>query len=369
MLLLIGIGKEVCSVPIADVGVRRDPHERSVTARLSPITSQDVARLARVSQPTVSLVLGGRGDELRVAASTQLRVFAAAAELGFVPNHAARSLRRRRSLVVTVISPSLDNPFFSEVIGAVQDAASEHGYATNVVIARNASEEARAITFVQGGAADALLVASHHEENSEALRQLTGRGIPCVVLQQRCHELAVPSISVDLEMGGFIATRHLIKLGHRRIAHVTDVLARDMRKAGYLRALQEADIPFDPAMIVEVENTQAGGSRAVARLLGTPRERPTAVFAYNDHLAMGILHGMWRAGQSSPDDIAVVGFDNIVSSAFCTPELTTVAHERNRLTVEMLFASLKGTPSPVSHQTVPTRLVVRESCGASSARR
>jgi DNA-binding LacI/PurR family transcriptional regulator len=327
-------------------------------------TSQDVARLAGVSQPTVSLVLSGRGDEMRLSPATQQRVLAVAERLGFVPNHAARSLRRRSAHVVTVISPSLDNPFFAEVVGAVQDAANARGYATNVVLVRDAAEEARAIRHVLGGTADALVVASHHAENSEALRKLSRRGTPCVVLQQRDDDLQVPSITVDLEAGGYLATRHLIALGHRRIAHVTDKRASDGRRAGFLRALQEADIEVDQGLIIEGENSLAGGSLAAERLLAIASDPPSAVFAYNDQLAIGVLHGVRRAGLVVPDDLAVVGFDNTTSSAFCSPELTTVGHERNRITVEMLFAMLDETSTPASRQIVDVRLFVRESCGA-----
>jgi LacI family transcriptional regulator, repressor for deo operon, udp, cdd, tsx, nupC, and nupG len=328
-------------------------------------TSHDVARLAGVSQPTVSLVLGGRGDEMRLSSATQQRVLAAAERLGFVPNHAARNLRRRSTRVVTVISPSLENPFFAEVIGAVQDAANLRGYATNVVLARDAAEEARAISHVLGGTADALVVASHYAENNKALGTLSRRGTPCVVLQQRDDDLQVPSITVDLEAGGYLATRHLIALGHRRIAHVTDEHARDLRRAGFLRALQEADIAPDPGLIIEAENSLAGGSRAAGRLLAMAGGPPSAVFAYNDQLALGLLHGTRRAGVRVPDDLAVVGFDNTVFAAFASPELTTVAHERNSLTAQMLFAMLDETTLPARKETVPIWLVVRESCGAS----
>jgi LacI family transcriptional regulator len=161
-----------------------------------------------------------------------------------------------------------------------------------------------------------------------------------------------------------MATHHLIGLGHRRIAHVTQRHSHDGRRAGYLRALCEADLPAGPGLIVETDNTLAGGSAAVLSLLSKSADCPTAVFAFNDRLAFGVLHGARRAGLRVPDDLAVVGFDNTVSAAFSNPELTSIAHERHRLTVEMLFAMLDGVSMTASRQVVPVRLVVRESCGA-----
>ena len=354
MLIRVSGGGDALLDPLANA-------DDAVGRRAS--TSEDVARLAGVSRPTVSLVLSGRGDRIRVAAATQQRVFSAAEALGYVPNFAARSLRTRRSRVITVIAPSLENPFFAEVIGAVKDAATARKYSTNVVIARNGREEASAIAHVLAGSADAVVIATHFAGNLDALRQLAKRRIPSVVLQQVGAGFPIPSVAVDLEMGGYVATRHLIGLGHRRIAHVTPPGAGAGRRDGYLRALREADIAPDPALIVETPNTLAGGSEAASALLAKPATAPTAVFAYNDQLAFGLLHGARRSAIRVPDDLAVVGFDNTVSAAFSNPELTTVAHERNRLTVEMLFALLDGAAVASLRQVVPVALVVRESCG------
>jgi LacI family transcriptional regulator len=323
-----------------------------------------VACAAGVSQPTVSLVLSGRGNEMRVASATQQRVLAAAEALGYIPNRAAQSLRHRRSNVITVVSPSLENPFFAEVVAAVQDAALERGCSTNVVVARNAGEEARAIAHVRGGAADGVVVVSHYDSNEAALRRLVERGTPCVLLQQAAHGSPVASVSIDLQTGGVLATQHLIGLGHRRIAHLTQRGTHDGRRAGYLRALAEAGIAADAELIVETDNTLAGGSAAAQFLLASSARRPTAIFAFNDRLAFGVLHGATRAGLRVPEDLAVVGFDNTVSAAFSNPELTSIGHERNRLTVEMLMAMLDGKPMTASRQMAPVRLVLRESCGA-----
>ncbi len=205
-------------IRISEEAVRHSVAPRQETLRSTATTSQDVARLAGVSQPTVSLVLSGRGDQLRVAADTQQRILAAAETLGYVPNHAARSLQRRCSHVVTVVSPSLDNPFFVEAIGTVQDTAMLRGFSTNVVLARDADEEAQALGISLAGTADAVVLASHYTGNDDVLAHLARRRIPCVALQNVGPDLPVASVSIDLEAGGYLATWHLISLGHRRIA-------------------------------------------------------------------------------------------------------------------------------------------------------
>jgi DNA-binding LacI/PurR family transcriptional regulator len=243
---------------------------------------------------------------MRVASATQQRVFVAAEQLGYIPNRAAQSLRHRKSNVITVVSPSLENPFSVEVVGAVQDAALERGYSTNVVVARDAGDEARAIAHVRGGAADAVVVASHYATNEDALRQLVARGTPCVLLQPAAQGSPIASVTIDLQAGGTIATQHLIALGHRRIAHVTQRQTRDGRRAGYLRALREAGIAADPYLIVETDNTLAGGSAAAQSLLGPSAGRPTAIFAFNDRFAFSVVHGARRLGLCVPDNLAVV---------------------------------------------------------------
>ncbi len=313
-------------------------------------------------------MLGGRGDQLRVAAETQRRVISAAAALGYVPNHAARTLRRRSSGMINMIIPALSNPFFVEAAGAIQDAAATRGFAVSLAIARDAAEEKAAIGRVLAGSADAVVLAAHHPGNRPALGELVRRAIPCVMLQQMGPEPPVPSISIDLEAGGRLATNHLIGLGHRRIAFVTQRGARDGRYAGYRRALHEAGLPDDDRLIVETDNALAGGSAAALALLQEHDRRPTAIFTYNDQLAFGVLHGAMQAERRVPDDLAVVGFDNTAAAGFSAPELTTVSHQRNRFTIALLFALLDGEPITAMNQTVPVTLVVRQSCGAGKTR-
>src|SRR5262249_4877560 len=154
--------------------------------------------------------------------------------------------------------------------------------------------------------------------------RLVAQAVPVVVLQQHSPDPAIASVRVDLEAGGHMATRHLIRLGHRRIAHIGDALQylqkRKDRTDGYRRALHEAKIPLDPELVAHAEMSPAGGAEAMRALLDRAAPPPTAVFVYNDQMAVGALHALRERGLSVPRDMALVGFDGIALGGFVTPE-------------------------------------------------
>jgi DNA-binding LacI/PurR family transcriptional regulator len=347
--------------------------EPAASAR-NAATSADVARLAGVSRATVSLVLNGHAKTIRISDQTRTRVSSIAEQLGYTPNHAARSLRRRSTGLLTFVLPTLDNPYFSEVVGAAQLAAKAHGYAVSIIPSQNGLAPFNAATFLQGAAYDGIIVAGHENCAALELRQLAARGVAVVVLQEQSLDPGIHSVSVDLEAGGYLATRHLIGLGHQRIAHVTEALRPDSlrrdRADGYRRALAEAGIAFDPDLVVTTENSMAGGADALDRLLDRGDHRPTAAFLYNDQLAVGALHALRLRDIDVPRDFAVVGFDGVAIGAFTAPTLTTIDHPRGelgRLAIEMLVAAIAGAARTVQSRLLPVKLVVRGSCGGRSS--
>jgi DNA-binding LacI/PurR family transcriptional regulator len=201
------------------------------------------------------------------------------------------------------------------------------------------------------------------------------RGLVVVALQFDGDDPHIGVIRTNREAGGYVATRHLLDLGHHAIGHLTDASAYARRPAertaGYRRAMAEAGIEVRPEWIVTGANTLAGGDASMRELLERPGPRPTAVFAFNDLMAIGALHALRTSGLRVPDDMAVVGFDGIDLGAFTTPELTTVEQPRSEVgqrAVGLVLDWLDGTPSGPTQVTLPVRLVVRESCGASSIR-
>jgi DNA-binding LacI/PurR family transcriptional regulator len=336
-------------------------------------TSADVARLAGVSQATISLVLNGRASNVRISDVTRDRVISAAAQLGYTPNHAARSLRQRRTKIITFVLPTLDNPYYSDVVSAAQIAAQQHGYVVSIIPVRTKPGESHALSLLLGAAYDGIIVAGRENCAAAELLQLAARGVAVVVLQQHSPDPAIHSVSVDLETGGYLATRHLIELGHRRIAHVMEELpqscTRRDRIDGYRRALAEAGLPFDPSLVVITENSMTGGCKAIEQLL-RDQQRPTAAFIYNDLMAVGALHALRTLGLRVPDDFAVVGFDGAAVGRFTAPTLTTIDHPREdlgRLAIETLISAIEKRPLEVREHLLPVKPLVRESCGGLKA--
>jgi DNA-binding LacI/PurR family transcriptional regulator len=342
---------------------------------LNRITSRDVARHAGVSQATVSIVLNSTETPIRVSSATRLRVLAAADSLGYVPNHAAQSLRRKRTRAITFINASPDNPYFAEVVAGAQQVAEKAGYSISVANVPTREAALQILAHLNAGTSDGVIVGSRDPRVLAELAPAIRRGLAVVALQFDGDDAHIGVVRTNREAGGYLATRHLLDLGHRHVAHLTDASAYARRPAertaGYRRALAEAGVELRPEWIVSGANTVGGGDGCMRELLQRPGPRPTAVFAFNDQMAIGTLHALRTSGLRVPEDIAVVGFDGIALGAYTTPELTTVEQPRGELgqrAAGLVLDWLDGTPSGPTQVTLPVRLVVRESCGASSIR-
>jgi DNA-binding LacI/PurR family transcriptional regulator len=302
-----------------------------------------------------------------------LRVLAVAEHLGYVPNHAAQSLRRRRTRTITFVNPSPENPYFAEIAAGAQLAAEKAGYSIFVAAIPTREAAVHILSQLNAGTSDGVIVGSRDPRVLAELSSAISRGLAVVALQLDVDDPPVPVVRTDREAGGYLATRHLLELGHRHIAHLMDASAYARRPcertAGYRRALSEAGIAVESDWIVEGTNNLAGGDACVRTLLDRPGPRPTALFAFNDQMALGALHALRTLGVRVPDDMAVVGFDGIALGAFTNPELTTVEQpgtEVGQRAVELVFERIEGESAIPRQVTLPVRLVVRESCGASS---
>ena len=288
--------------------------------------------------------------------------------LGYSPNHAARSLRRRRTGIVTFVTGDLGNRYLAELIAAAEPVAQARGYVVNVVAARTDAAEAQVLDHLASGLCDGVVVHRGSPDTARQIAQFRARGIACVLLQG-WDSSAAPCISVDIEGGALLAIRHLLALGHRRIAHVTDRRSLqqpvDERLRGFHRGMEGAGITADPGHVVAQENSYAGGDAAVRRLMQTERP-PTAIFMFNDHMAIGALHALDALGLRVPQDVAVVGFDGTDLGAFSKPGLTTIHHprvEQGRLAVMSLLDQIDGAASQRERTVLPVDLIVRASCG------
>lgn len=330
-----------------------------------PVGIEDVAKAASVSITTVSHALSGKGQ---VAAATRQRVTDVARELGYAPNRHASALRGRRTQILGFVSDNIaTTPFATRVIVGAQEAAAERDQLLVVVNSNEDPDiEARQISSLLAARVDAVVYARMFHHDATTLPEAM-RGVPAVIIDAADTDGRVPSVVPDEEQIGRVATTALVEAGHRRIAHFTiDQHGRgtDLREHGYRRVMAEAGL--DPLVIAVPGDADASAGREAWRRLRSVSDDVTAVFCFNDPLAMGVYQGAGRDGLSIPDDLSVVGVDDFrpVAEALL-PGLTTVAlphYEMGRWAVDTVLRLLDGDPLDGSiERSIPGALVSRGS--------
>lgn len=328
-------------------------------------TIRDVAKRAGVSVATVSRVLNDSGP---VRESTRQRILEAARELRFVPNSAARSLTTRRTNTLGVILPDLHGEFFSEVIRGLDHTAREHHQHLLVSGARNDRDEVEAAIRAMRGRVDGLVLLSP-TSGAETLLADLPESLPVVLLGCPSSGERFDSLEIDNFGGAHELVTHLVRCGHRRIAHIRGAEHNrdaEERLRGYRAALEAAGIP--PCRALELPgdfSDDAGATAALAAMRLDPR--PSAIFAANDAMAIGALGALRAAGFRVPQDVALVGFDDVPVARHLSPALTTMhvgIYELGVRAARTLVAAIaQGSAHRRSHIVLPPRLVVRESCG------
>jgi len=328
-------------------------------------TIRDVAQLAGVSIATVSRVLN---DSSRVLPSTRQRVWAAFDDLDFSPNGAARSLTTRRTNVLGVLLPDLYGEFFSEVIRGIDLGARREGLHTLVSSAHAEAETILSAARSMRGRIDGAIVMAPDASTAEAIHRIRDR-FPVVLLNARFEVPGCSSISIANYEGAHEVVKHLLRLGHGPIAILKGPpgnIDAEERWRGYRRALEEAGIEYDASLELAGDFTESSGYRAAGEILRHPR-RPTAVFASNDSMAMGLICSLENMGIDVPRAVAVAGFDDVAIARFLTPPLTTAHVDAYRLgerAVALLLTALSDPEGAQKHETLPCPLVIRETCGA-----
>ena len=337
------------------------------------VVIKDVAAAAGVSVTTVSHILNGLAGK-RISPETRRRVLEAADRLGYAPNDLARGLRLRRSNTIGFVSDHIaTTPFAGKIILGAQAAAAERGlFLLMLNTGGDRDLERREIELLLQRQVDGVLYATMSHRAIPVPEGL--RGVPTVLLDAQPDDLSVPSVVPDEVLGGYTAVRELIDHGHRRIGFVTDaedIPATHGRLEGYRRALADAGIPFDDELVTAGTCDTPGGHLAARRLL-EPRDRPTALFCFNDRMAMGAYRAAAELELSIPRDLSVVGFDN--QELICeglVPPLTTVElphYEMGaRATALLLSMNEAGPVGPVDPELLPCPLVRRHSVAPSSA--
>jgi LacI family transcriptional regulator len=338
------------------------------------VTIQDVAARSGVSISTVSRVVTGA---VAVEPETAERVREAIAALGYRPNLLARSFRRRVTHTIGLLVPDNSNPFFAELARTIEDAGFADGY--SVVLCNSDLSAVKQETYIDvllANRVDGLILVSSGliptVGRHDAVARILDAGAPCVVVDRDLGETPVDQVLVDNDQGGYLAGEHLIALGHRRIACLvgpSDLTPSAGRIAGFQRALADAGLAVAAEGLVRGNGRPDGGSAAALQLL----ERGvvgagdvTAIFAFNDQMATGAIGALQRAGCRVPQDVSVIGFDDIPQSAAIFPALTTIAQpiaEMGSIGVRLLLDRIARRDAPHQRVRLSTRLVVRESTG------
>jgi len=328
------------------------------------VTIKDVARRAGVSVATVSRVLNKSGP---VSPEASVRIHEAAAALDYVPHGGARSLITSKTSTIGVLLPDLYGGFFSEMIRGIDQTAQQHGYHLLLSGSHNRRTEMEAAMRAMRGRTDGLIAMSPHFDAATLVENLPP-SLPVILLSCEGKDDEYQVIAIDNVGGAEAMTRHLLQLGHRRIAMVMGEKGHfdtGERLLGFRRALEGAGIVPRPEYEAQGDFSEASGHRAVQELLALP-ERPTAIFCANDSMAIGGLCAVHDAGLRVPEDVTVVGFDDIPLAHYMSPPLSSVhvpVFEMGERAVTRLIAALKGEPiSERRDVRLPTRLVVRSSC-------
>jgi LacI family transcriptional regulator, repressor for deo operon, udp, cdd, tsx, nupC, and nupG len=336
-----------------------------VTIRVSPNAAarprmKEVAALAGVSVATVSRALAGSP---LVTADTREAVENAVRQAGYTLNQAGRGLRLQVSHRILILLPTLSNPFFAEIVQGLDEKAQKSGFSVLVGSTEGSLErEDRLARQLLSGAADGLVLLTGRMPH--ALRGPAAATHQIVAVSEQVPDSTVPLVGIDNKSAAHDATRHLIDLGHRRIAHIAgprgNILTR-LRIAGYRAALREKGLAFDPGLVVGSDFTAEAGSRAMQNLLERA-PRPTAVFCANDDTALGAISVAKQAGLAVPADLSVVGFDDISYAAFSDPPLTTIRQPRRRFG-QLAAAILLDEMPAKGAVTLPYEMVLRRSTG------
>lgn len=328
-------------------------------------TMKDVAQAAGVSVTTVSHVI----NETRyVSEELRERVLKAMEELNYHPNSLARSLRQGISHTIGLIVPDNSNPFFADVARVVETRGFEAGYSTILCNTDGQLEKELAyVNVLLAKQVDGVIFIAASSQ-SEHITLLTEERVPVVIADRQMPDAEVDVVLVDNYRGGYLATEYLISLGHHRIGCITgpsDTTPSADRVRGYKDALTSAGLPVDESLIVRGDFRYASGISGAQKLLDL-KDPPTAIFAHNDVMAMAAMATIREKGFSIPEDISIVGFDDIPQASFTSPPLTTIAQpiqDIGRIATDLLIERMSGTtPHPSRKIILDVKLVVRGSC-------
>jgi len=334
-----------------------------------PLTLEDIAHLSGVSRSTVSRVING---DINVKEATRKKVLEIIQSRNFQPNLAARGLAIGRTNVIGLVIPAgvsiiFTDPYFPQLIQGVSAACNTHNYSVMLWLAEPEYERRTISQILHNGLVDGVVVAKTLMSDP-IVNSLFESKMPFILIG-RHPSLDVNYLDVDNIHAVREATLHLLRLGYKRIATITgpkDQISGYDRYQGYLMALQDSNQPVRQELVAEGDFTEAGGFTAMLRLIPS---KPDAVFAASDMMAYGAMRALREANLRVPEDVAIIGFDDIPTSSRTDPPLTTIrqsADSMGAIAVETLIDIISRHESKTRHVVLPTELVIRASCGTLS---
>ena len=327
-------------------------------------TIKDVAKLAGVHASTVSRVIN---NDSRISEKTKNRVLLIINKLGYTPNAVARGLKTKRTYTLGMLIPDITNPFFAEIVRGVEDAANKNSF--NVILCNTddkLKKEKIYLEILKGKRVDGFILGTAHVKDKSIL-ELEKKKFPYILISRNIEKLNKNCIIVDDVEGGIMATEYLIKMGHRRIAHITGPLKTRSalnRLKGYKLALKKHDIEYSDELVGEGDFRIKGGYQVMKRFLKLA-EPPTAIFAANDLLALGAMQVIQKKNFRIPEDFSVIGFNDIKLASFVYPPLTTIRQpmlEMGGLAVKTLIKIIEKGEFTQRKEVLESRLIIRESC-------
>lgn len=331
-------------------------------------TIKDIARKLEVAPSTVSMALRGHP---RISKKTKLKVLETAKKLNYKVNILARGLVLRKSSLLGLVIPDIVTSFFPKIIQGVEEVADKLGYS---IIIRNSNndfqKEADSLRFLKDRQVEGVIISPvFTRDNIGLILELEKSGIPIVFICNYLKEVNIPYIVVDDVLGAYLATQHLINLGHQRIAHlrgVPEYPASQDRVKGYTKALKEHNLKIDKTLIRGYDFTFKSGYQAMKKLI-TLENRPTAVFASCDMAAIGAMRTVREGGLRVPEDVALVGFDDLEIAALMETRITTVAQPKYEIGEKAVRKLTRRIEKKLVRGSIlKPKLVVRDSCGTKS---
>lgn len=331
-------------------------------------TIYDIAKAVGVTQTTVANALAGRGN---VSEATRKRILQCAQDMGYRPNVLARGLAKGKTSTIGFLLPTIANPFYPEIAEEIERITHVHDY--QLLLCNTHHDYAlgrQNLERLVSRWVDGIIVMGSSMDLADLVHQFE-HGLPIVLCNWQENEPSpgIPQVNVDFRLAGELAAHHLLALGHQKIAIIVDEPQQTTRFAGFRTALLSAGIPLQDEMIQLGDSTIESGHAAARTLLTSP-QRPTAIFATNDWMAIGALEAAREEGIHVPEDLSIIGLDNVIVGAHISPPLTTIdipKHQLAKEATELLMRQIDGDKDQTQSILIPPELLVRHSTAVPSS--